>query len=541
MQTFLLTWNPERFTWDDLPIIAEEWVAAGSVTMRWTCGNTKRIVPGDTVFLLRQGGNSPGIVGSGYALTAPYSHQHWNGERGRTARYVSVRFLSILNAPAQPPLNVRDPKGAALKGVHWSTQSSGISIPADRAITLTHLWTHHLRTLGLSEGRWYSTDDYDDALGRVWTTLTHKQQQMLRAHAAAPDGLLSWKELASAGGYTSFKAVNSQYGMVGRKIAKALGGDRTAVRVATRFLADDYREPGRELMWTMEPALVTALAQRSIGGRFVGSATTAAQGSEGHSDRMNSGAYVAMLRDLGFADVQRSRLLRHRDADVPSCYLNWTREELVYFTGYKKDQGRYDSWLWKTIEPQQKKDREGRLMTVVPRTGYEREALRSLITGTVDPDTRDDIEEETINERADIGPTVRDQLIKARRGKDVYRRKLELIEGTCRITGVADGAHLRASHIKPWYQCTDQEKLDGFNGLLLSPHVDHLFDRGYITFGDDGSVMLAKGLNPDVLVRWGIQLPQNVGGFRPEQRRYLAYHRSNVFDKPKALPVQADR
>ena len=93
-----------------------------------------------------------------------------------------------------------------------------------------------------------------------------------------------------------------------------------------------------------------------------------------------------------------------------------------------------------------------------------------------------------------------------------------------------DLAHLRASHIKPWRQSTDFEKLDGNNGLLLSPHLDHLFDRGYISFTDDGTMLVSRSLDETVIERWGINPHRSYGQFSEAQRRYLAYHREHVFE-----------
>jgi hypothetical protein len=77
----------------------------------------------------------------------------------------------------------------------------------------------------------------------------------------------------------------------------------------------------------------------------------------------------------------------------------------------------------------------------------------------------------------------------------------------------------------------NDEKLDGFNGLLLSPHVDHLFDRGFISFKDTGGLLISKELNPKVLEQWAIHSDQNVGKFRDSQCEYLGYHRDVVFQK----------
>ena len=121
------------------------------------------------------------------------------------------------------------------------------------------------------------------------------------------------------------------------------------------------------------------------------------------------------------------------------------------------------------------------------------------------------------------------QLTKSRRGQGIFKANVRLVEDRCRITGVSNIKHLRASHIKPWASSNDVEKLDGYNGLLLSPHVDHLFDRGFITFREGGKILTSKDLNPEVLNRWSISAGQNVGTFRSEQHGYLEYHRDVVF------------
>jgi putative restriction endonuclease len=159
------------------------------------------------------------------------------------------------------------------------------------------------------------------------------------------------------------------------------------------------------------------------------------------------------------------------------------------------------------------------------------ERIVEAIIRTTGGSLADDAAEERIQQRTDIGPTVKKTLVNARRGQGVFRERLERIERKCRVTGLLDRRHLRASHIKPWCECDDQEKLDGFNGLLLSPHVDHLFDRGHISFSNSGELLLSKDLNSLVLKGWGIAVPQNVGAFSAEQCRYLEYHRSHVFGR----------
>lgn len=121
------------------------------------------------------------------------------------------------------------------------------------------------------------------------------------------------------------------------------------------------------------------------------------------------------------------------------------------------------------------------------------------------------------------------QLTKSRRGQGIFKANVRLIENHCRITGVSNIRHLRASHIKPWSVSSDVEKLDGSNGLLLSPHVDHLFDRGFISFSNSGEILVSKELNPKVLEQWSIHPNQNVGQFKNSQCNYLEFHRDVVF------------
>jgi predicted restriction endonuclease len=250
---------------------------------------------------------------------------------------------------------------------------------------------------------------------------------------------------------------------------------------------------------------------------------------------MNSSSYESLLEDLGFTAVKRGQKLQHPN-DPPTVYFNRKRNGLVYFTAMRRDQQRFSAQLWQEIAPQQKRARRTTLMTLVPIEFKEREALQALIAVVADAltqdvrEARDERESRRIQQRNDIDPAAKTILVLARHGLGVYRENLEQIETACRMTGVLDRRHLRATHIKPWHQSDDQEKLDGFNGLLLSPHVKHLFDRGHISFTDAGSLLVSERMNDAVLNAWGLKRGQQVGAFGPEQSQYLAYHRAHIFE-----------
>ena len=128
--------------------------------------------------------------------------------------------------------------------------------------------------------------------------------------------------------------------------------------------------------------------------------------------------------------------------------------------------------------------------------------------------------------------TEREAVIMARRGQGLFRQRVAQIERICRITKVDNPAHLRASHAKPWRDCTNNdERLDGENGLLLTPSIDHLFDRGFITFEDAGQLVLSPVADVTSLERMGVPTrePLNVGSFSEGQRHFLEYHRNSVF------------
>jgi putative restriction endonuclease len=149
-------------------------------------------------------------------------------------------------------------------------------------------------------------------------------------------------------------------------------------------------------------------------------------------------------------------------------------------------------------------------------------------------------EEHELNQvRADatLPETDRQAIVLARRGQGLFKKRVMKIEHACRITGVSREEHLRASHCKPWRDATNEERLDGENGLLLTPSVDHLFDRGFIAFEGNGQLIVSPVAHRDSLLRMGIkpESPPKVGTFSTGQRRFLEFHRGNVLLKSSFL------
>lgn len=124
-------------------------------------------------------------------------------------------------------------------------------------------------------------------------------------------------------------------------------------------------------------------------------------------------------------------------------------------------------------------------------------------------------------------------MILARRGQGKFRDRVQMIEKACRVTGVHSSQLLIASHIKPWSKSEPIEKLDGNNGLFLSPHVDKLFNDGFITFTKKGEMEVAPAFDSQVLELWGIDPSRNYGKFNSEQAFFLQHHNEVVFDSKK--------
>jgi hypothetical protein len=125
------------------------------------------------------------------------------------------------------------------------------------------------------------------------------------------------------------------------------------------------------------------------------------------------------------------------------------------------------------------------------------------------------------------------RLVKQRVGQNIYRQALmEYWGGACAVTGLNLPEALRASHAKPWAKCdTDAERLDVFNGFLLSANLDALFDAGLMTFSDDGTAVFSSRLTPDQQSVLGLSGTERMKlrWISPAHLHYLAWHRNSLF------------
>jgi len=155
------------------------------------------------------------------------------------------------------------------------------------------------------------------------------------------------------------------------------------------------------------------------------------------------------------------------------------------------------------------------------------EKIWKSLTGVKDIDIIKDLEE--IRTDQELNDTEKEQLTKCRIGQGKFRDELRKYWGdTCAITGCDEVSILVASHIKPWKYSKNKERLDSFNGFLLSPNFDRLFDKGLISFNNKGKIMISDKIGINNVEKLGLSTKLYIS-LRPEHKKYLKFHRDRIF------------
>ncbi|ENY0908408.1 HNH endonuclease [Serratia marcescens] len=129
-----------------------------------------------------------------------------------------------------------------------------------------------------------------------------------------------------------------------------------------------------------------------------------------------------------------------------------------------------------------------------------------------------------IQSTKELPETMKEALVKARIGQGNFRKEVLKLYPACPVTGVSMPQLLIASHIKPWRECNNQERLDPYNGIMLAPHVDALFDKGLISFSELGNILVGSE---------ALQVFKQLGlhdvrvDINPISSRYFSWHRKN--------------
>lgn len=144
MTAYLLTWNPKLWAWDTLHRQIAEIDEHGKCPDRWGCGNTRKIRPGDRLFLMRLGVEPRGLIGSGWAVSSPYEAIHWGADQDgrRITTYIEFEFDALLD-PEQSILPLGKLE-SDYPSMQWSPRRSGTMIPDDIVEQLEEDWARLL-------------------------------------------------------------------------------------------------------------------------------------------------------------------------------------------------------------------------------------------------------------------------------------------------------------------------------------------------------------------------------------------------------------
>lgn len=419
-----------------------------------------------------------------------------------------------------------------------------------------------------------SIEEYVQALRSLESGITEKQRNMLVGHAMAPEQALTMSELAVLVGFPTYSAANLQYGLLAGKLADAMGIPRPKylVYVIAGFDDDPDTSQSRAHMY---PELYAALQELGWVAAEDGTQDSiAAHSASAHVDRPTTAAtagsmltiqqVITTLERHGFTRPAQSGLkvvrLEHPVLTAPlfvkqsSSIHARLQAPLVLHPDYESQ---LSSWL--AIAGVERgharyyhnsnlrgfpKRRNGGATDIAYGVdmGFQHvDALEQFLahligiapisdtsapslTGSAMPDHFDP-------QDLALNDTERDALIKARIGQGGYRDALLAYWGGCAVTDCTVAALLRASHIKPWRRATPQERLDPYNGLLLTPNLDLAFDQGLISFDDHGQILLGDDLDPDSARALNITPELRLSRIEPRHRDYLAWHREHLFRK----------
>lgn len=134
-------------------------------------------------------------------------------------------------------------------------------------------------------------------------------------------------------------------------------------------------------------------------------------------------------------------------------------------------------------------------------------------------------------EKENISSKEKENIIKSRIGQGKYREKLLIECPYCPITLVSDERLLIASHIKPWNKSNNEEKIDPKNGFMFTPTYDKLFDRGFISFDNEGIMIVSPWISPMNQKKLNIYSGKKINLPLEGRKEYLCYHREFVFKK----------
>ena len=220
-----------------------------------------------------------------------------------------------------------------------------------------------------------------------------------------------------------------------------------------------------------------------------------------------------------------ARTAKSYSSAIPGSISDWARNAGVITSNLSDIQSadKFRSMAEKILQLQefQEKNNKGKGMYSAAMKQYA-----AYLEDISDETLQEDIEE-VIN-CAGTNKTEKSALISARVGQGKYRSDLIDYWQRCAVTGFSNVRFLIASHIKPWRESENQERLDPFNGLLLLPNLDKVFDLGFITFTEKGKIIVSEHLEDTENI--GVTRDMSIA-IENEHQAYMKFHRNVMFER----------
>ncbi|QXO19036.1 HNH endonuclease [Vibrio ostreae] len=229
--------------------------------------------------------------------------------------------------------------------------------------------------------------------------------------------------------------------------------------------------------------------------------------------------YYQWLMDIGKSEKTAKNYLGAIRGSISNWLMDTYQicEPLTDITSYRRFT-QYEEKV-RQLEVFKLTDRKGKGMYSAALTHYHK-FLADLAQIDVNADIRQVMSDKKLTD------TEKSIMVKTRMGQGLFRSQLVQMWGGCAVTGYRNTQLLLASHIKPWRDSNNRERLDKFNGLLLLANLDKAFDLGFISFDDNGKVLISGYLEaPEVI---GLREDMSFRIIR-EHKPYLAHHRSELF------------
>jgi putative restriction endonuclease len=170
------------------------------------------------------------------------------------------------------------------------------------------------------------------------------------------------------------------------------------------------------------------------------------------------------------------------------------------------------------------------LLSFVKKQNKASEFIFDISSLTVEPDVFQDITSHE-TEFKSLKVTEKESIIRSRIGQGDFRENLIKLWGGCSITSLKNLSIINASHIKPWRDSNNDERLNPYNGLLLIPNFDCLFDKGFISFNDSGKVIVSDHLSKDEIGIFNINPELKLKKVFQDNRKFLEYHREMILKR----------